>query len=90
MDAWQFNDSVGSGIGQKGMLMASKILELSVIDLLKNRNLMEVAKEEFEKEIEAKGNYRTPIPEEQTLHCISNKSIQIKLQNDKKGERKCL
>ncbi|MFE4239650.1 hypothetical protein [Peribacillus butanolivorans] len=42
---------------------ASKILGLSVLDLMKNENLLEVAKEEFEKELEAKGNYRTPLPE---------------------------
>ncbi|MDP9741151.1 UNVERIFIED_ORG: aminobenzoyl-glutamate utilization protein B [Bacillus sp. B2I3] len=61
--SWQFTASVGSGIGQKGMLMASKILGLSVIDLMKNENLLEVAKEEFEKELETKGKYRTPLPE---------------------------
>ncbi|MFB6802716.1 hypothetical protein ACFCVU_16200 [Peribacillus butanolivorans] len=42
---------------------ASKILGLSVIDLMKNEKLVKVAKEEFEKELEAKGNYRTPLLE---------------------------
>lgn len=61
--SWQFTASVGSGIGHKGMLMACKILGLSVIDLLKNQNLLEVAKKELQKELEIKGSYRTPLPE---------------------------
>ncbi|WP_404455154.1 amidohydrolase [Virgibacillus necropolis] len=59
--SWQFTASVGSGIGHKGMLMASKVLGLSVIDLLEKQGLLELAKEELEQEIAVKGKYQSPL-----------------------------
>ncbi|THE11092.1 amidohydrolase [Bacillus timonensis] len=60
--SWQFVSAVGSGIGQKGMLMASKILGLSAMNLLTNNKLLFAAKEEFESEIKRSGKYKSPLP----------------------------
>lgn len=62
--SWQFTASVGSGIGQKGMLAAAKILSLSVIDLLKDATLLKAAREELNEQVEKAGGYRSPLPDD--------------------------
>lgn len=61
---WQFTASVGSGIGQKGMLLAAKTLGLSAIELMKNPNLVNLAKQELKKELLKGEGYDTPLPED--------------------------
>lgn len=58
---WQFTASVGSGIGQKGMLVAAKTLGLSIIELMQNHYLVDLAKEELNKEILKAGPYESPL-----------------------------
>lgn len=62
--SWQNVVSVGSSIGQKGMLVAAKILGLSVFSLIKNPKLVQQAKEEFAKEISEVGGYVSPLPKD--------------------------
>lgn len=62
--SWQFVASVGSGIGQKGMLMASKILGLSALDLILNEKALKAAKEELKQEIKVRGEYQSPLPKD--------------------------
>ncbi|MBT2215524.1 amidohydrolase [Virgibacillus dakarensis] len=59
---WQFTASVGSGIGQKGMLVAAKTIGLSVIELMKNHNLVDLAKKELENELLKAEPYVSPLP----------------------------
>jgi aminobenzoyl-glutamate utilization protein B len=62
--SWQNVVSSGSSIGQKGMLLAAKVLGLSTVELLKNQELVEQAKTEFAKAKAAKGPYKSPLTDE--------------------------
>jgi aminobenzoyl-glutamate utilization protein B len=53
--SWQAIASGGTDIGIKGMLVASKTLAFTAIDLFTNPALIKKAKEEF---IQTKGNYQ--------------------------------
>jgi aminobenzoyl-glutamate utilization protein B len=53
--SWQAVASGGTDIGIKGMLVASKTLAFTAIDLFTNPALIKKAKEEF---IQTKGNYQ--------------------------------
>lgn len=52
--SWQAIAAGGTTIGTKGMLLASKTMALTIIDLMTNPTLIQEAQEEFKK---AKGNY---------------------------------
>ncbi|NCA29665.1 MAG: amidohydrolase [Chitinophagia bacterium] len=52
--SWQAVACGGTEIGTKGMLVASKTMALTAIDLFSNANIIKTATEEFNK---AKGNY---------------------------------
>ena len=52
--SWQAVACGGTEIGTKGMLVASKTMALTAIDLLTQPNIIKTATEEFNK---AKGNY---------------------------------
>ena len=53
--SWQAVSSGGTEIGTKGMLVASKTMALTAIDLMSNPELIKKATEEFNK---AKGDYK--------------------------------
>ena len=52
--SWQAIAAGGTNIGTKGMLLASKTMALTIIDLMTNPTLIQEAQDEFKK---AKGNY---------------------------------
>jgi aminobenzoyl-glutamate utilization protein B len=58
---WQAAASAGSSIGQDGMIIASKALALTAIDLFSNPELVQAAKADFEKKLAGK-TYLTAIP----------------------------
>ena len=60
---WQAAASAGTSIGQDGMVVASKALALTAIDLFSNPQLREAAKADFAKELAE--TYQSSIPEEQ-------------------------
>lgn len=60
---WQFTASVGSGIGQKGMLLAAKTLGLSAVEIMKNPEVVKSAKQELEKNKTEAGGYQSPLPD---------------------------
>jgi aminobenzoyl-glutamate utilization protein B len=59
---WQATASAGMSIGQDGMVVASKALALTAIDLFTSPQLIEAAKADFAKELAGK-SYHSPIPE---------------------------
>jgi aminobenzoyl-glutamate utilization protein B len=61
---WQAAASAGTSIGQDGMLVASKVLAMTAVDLFTNAQLLEAAKADFTKELAGK-TYRSVIPEGQ-------------------------
>ena len=61
---WQAAASAGTSIGQDGMVVASKALAFTAVDLFSNPRLREAAKADFAKELAGK-TYRTSIPEGQ-------------------------
>jgi aminobenzoyl-glutamate utilization protein B len=61
---WQAAASAGMSIGQDGMVVASKALALTAVDLLSNPQLIGAAKADFAKELAGK-TYRSAIPEGQ-------------------------
>jgi aminobenzoyl-glutamate utilization protein B len=58
---WQAAASAGTTIGQEGMVVASKALALTAIDLFKSPELVVGAKEEFHRQLEGK-TYKSAIP----------------------------
>jgi aminobenzoyl-glutamate utilization protein B len=61
---WQAAASAGMSIGQDGMVVASKALAMTAVDLFSNPQLRDAAKADFAKEIAGK-TYRSSIPEGQ-------------------------
>ena len=60
--SWQVVATSGSTIGFKGMIMAAKVMALAVLDLQSKPELIEKAREEFEKTIQG-NTYVSPLPE---------------------------
>jgi aminobenzoyl-glutamate utilization protein B len=58
---WQAAASAGMSIGQDGMLVASKVLASTAVDLFNNPQLVEAAKADFEKKITGR-SYTSAIP----------------------------
>jgi aminobenzoyl-glutamate utilization protein B len=58
---WQATASTGMSIGQDGMVIASKALALTAIDLFAKPELVEAAKTDFAKKMAGK-KYQSPIP----------------------------
>jgi aminobenzoyl-glutamate utilization protein B len=61
---WQAAASAGMSIGQDGMVVASKALALTAIDLFTTPSLVQAARVDFEKKLAGK-TYHTAIPAEQ-------------------------
>jgi aminobenzoyl-glutamate utilization protein B len=61
---WQAAASAGMSIGQDGMVVASKTLALTAVDLFTNAQLVTTAKADFAKELAGK-TYHSSIPEGQ-------------------------
>jgi len=61
--SWQSCASAGSGIGYKGMMLASKVLALTGLDLLTNPELVKEAKEELSRVTGGRG-YASPLPDD--------------------------
>lgn len=61
---WQAAASAGMSIGQDGMVVASKVLALTAMDLFSNAQLISAAKADFAKELAGK-TYHSSIPEGQ-------------------------
>ena len=61
---WQAAASAGTSIGQDGMVVASKALAFTAVDLFSNPQLREAAKADFAKELSGK-TYHSAIPEGQ-------------------------
>lgn len=70
--SWQMVSQGKEGIAVKGMLYASKVLAKSVERLIKNPQLIEKAKEEFNKVTEKKA-YSCPIPIEVKPDILGNR-----------------
>ena len=62
---WQAASSAGMSIGQGGMVVASKVLAMTAVDLLTNAQLVSDARADFAKELAGK-QYHSFIPEGQT------------------------
>ena len=58
---WQATASAGMSIGQDGMIIASKAIALTAIDLFASPELVKAAKVDFEKKMAGK-TYESPIP----------------------------
>jgi aminobenzoyl-glutamate utilization protein B len=61
---WQAAVSAGMSIGQDGMVVASKVLAMTAVDLFTNPQLVEAAKADFARELAGK-TYHSVIPEGQ-------------------------
>lgn len=61
--SWQATASAGSNIGMKGMLFASKVIAITLFDLVQDNELIEKATKEFNKNRNGK-KYECPIPKE--------------------------
>lgn len=61
---WQAAASAGMSIGQDGMVVASKVLAMTAVDLFTNAQLVSAAKADFAKELAGK-TYHSSIPEGQ-------------------------
>jgi len=58
---WQAAATAGMSIGQQGMVIASKAIALTAIDLLTDPGLVQAAKADFARQLAGK-SYDTPIP----------------------------
>jgi aminobenzoyl-glutamate utilization protein B len=58
---WQAAASTGMSIGQDGMVIASKALAITMIDLFANPELVKAAQADFNRKLTGK-TYKTPIP----------------------------
>lgn len=61
--SWQHVASIGSSIGHKSSIFASKIMATTVLDLLRKPELLQKAKEEWEERMEGR-TYESPLPED--------------------------
>ena len=61
--SWEVVATSGSGIGFKGMIMAAKVMALTVLDLVEKPELLKQAREEFEKATQGKA-YVSPLPKD--------------------------
>jgi len=59
--SWQAVAQSGVGLGHKSLIFASKVMALTVIDLLTNADLLNRAKEEFKRRLRGR-KYKPPIP----------------------------
>ena len=59
--SWQAVAQSGVGLGHKSLIFASKVMALTVIDLLTNADLLNRAKEEFKQRLRGR-KYKPPIP----------------------------
>ncbi len=59
--AWPVVVCSGTGIGQKGMLTAARILGASIVELLVSPDVITAAREEFERKMDG-STYVSPIP----------------------------
>lgn len=59
--SWQVTSCSGSSIGQKGMLLASKVMAVTGLKLLEDSTLVEAAKKEFAEAMKGR-SYECPIP----------------------------
>src|SRR5262245_32873063 len=62
--SWQNVAAIGSPLGHKGMLVAAKVLALSLAELLQDETVLKEAKADFEKRMKDR-KYMTRIPEGQ-------------------------
>ena len=58
---WQATASTGMSIGQDGMVIASKALALTAIDLFNHPDLIQAAKADFDRKLAGK-TYESAIP----------------------------
>lgn len=61
--SWQITASSGSSIGEKGMLMAAKVMAVAGIKALEDPSIIQEAKAEFDKVMNGK-TYKCPITDE--------------------------
>ena len=59
--SWQATAQSGVGLGHKSLIFASKVMALTVIDLLTDADLLNKAKEEFKRRLHGR-KYKPPIP----------------------------
>ena len=59
--SWQATAQSGVGLGHKSLIFASKVMALTVIDLMTNVDLLNEAKEEFKQRLRGR-KYKSPIP----------------------------
>jgi aminobenzoyl-glutamate utilization protein B len=59
--SWQTVATSGSSIGFKGMMVAAKVLALTALDLQIKPDLLQAARQEFEKNT-ADNQYTSPLP----------------------------
>ena len=62
--SWQNVAAVGSPIGHKGMMVASKVLALSTVDLLQNPAELKEARGDFQERMQDR-KYTTVVPKGQ-------------------------
>lgn len=62
--SWQNVSSGKSPLGYKGMLYAAKVMACTAADILEDPALLDAAKAELEKKLQATGGYVCPIPPE--------------------------
>jgi aminobenzoyl-glutamate utilization protein B len=62
--SWQNVAAIGSPLGHKGMLVAAKVLALSVADLLENPQLVRAARADWQKRMKGR-KYTTRVPKGQ-------------------------
>ena len=62
--SWQFVASSGSPIAHKGLMVAAKVLALSIVDLLQNPQAVQDAKADFAQRMKQR-SYETRIPKGQ-------------------------
>jgi aminobenzoyl-glutamate utilization protein B len=62
--SWQNVAAIGSPIGHKGMMVAARVLALSAVDLLQDRQAVEDAKRDFQERMKGR-TYTTKIPKGQ-------------------------
>ena len=62
--SWQNVSCGASSIGDKGLLLASKVLACTAIDLFEDTTLIEKAREEHAVRTEEFGGFVSPIPED--------------------------
>ncbi len=60
--SWQVTACSGHPLGQKGMLVASKVMALTAVDLVEKPELLAQAREEFVRRTKGR-EYKSPLPE---------------------------